>query len=217
MSATSFRRRLEVPRQDSARARGCARQLVVATTGEWPASGLAARQPGGDPGRRCIQEGHGFLRVPWSRPRDRRRTPPSDMLRRGSPDQGIHDLTSEGPAPNCRATPAIQSSRTALSHDVGEDVPQLVDEPVFGLGRADVGPLEATLHPEAGESPGDGYAVTRWGAFALQQVGRVRVGRKRRDKHFEPERPGERPRAQNPQRHRHRRRRASSPRSARTA
>ena len=82
--------------------------------------------------------------------------------------------------------------------DVGEDVPQLVDEPVLGFGRTDVGPLELTLHTEAGESPGFGYELAdSRGALALQQVGRVRVGRKRRDEHLEAERPGERARAQN--------------------
>ena len=65
--------------------------------------------------------------------------------------------------------------------DVGEDVPQLVDESVLGFGRADVGPLEVMLHAEAGEGPGVGYELAyARGSLALQQVGRVGVGRKRR-------------------------------------
>ncbi|HEX7145285.1 MAG TPA: hypothetical protein VF225_08245, partial [Gaiellaceae bacterium] len=55
--------------------------------------------------------------------------------------------------------------------DVGKDVPQFVNEPVLGFGRADVSPLEMMLHTEAGESPSFGYELAyRRRAFALQQV-----------------------------------------------
>jgi hypothetical protein len=53
--------------------------------------------------------------------------------------------------------------------DRGEDIPQLLDEAVLGFGRADVGPLEVTLHTEASEGAGVGYELA-YGCspFALQ-------------------------------------------------